>query len=431
MKVFGRFVAVITGFVFVFVAGRLDVVADEGMYPISEIHKLNLKKVGFELGANELYNPNGVSLVDAIVNVGGCTGSFVSGEGLVITNHHCVFGALSNASTKERDYVTEGFLASKRSDELPAAGVMIRITESYRDVSAEVLAAVTESMEPAERTKAIQKRTRELTAEAEELNPAKQAVVAEMFAGRTYVLFLYAQIRDVRLVYVPPRSVGEFGGEDDNWVWPRHTGDFSFIRAYVGPDGSPADYSKDNMPYRPRKFLKVNPNGVDENDFVFILGYPGRTFRHQSSGFVKYDEEVRLRYIADFYEWQIKLLGQLGKGDREIALKFDSRIKGLSNVMKNYRGKLKGLNRLQLVQRKLEEEQAIERFIVSDTSRQTRYGGALKTLNNLYDEMIRHADREILLDMFGNTPTLLSRAAALYEAAVERKKPDKERAPAY
>lgn len=407
------------------------VVADEGMYPISELHRLNLKKLGFEIDAKTLYNPNGVSLVDAIVQVGGCTGSFVSGEGLVITNHHCVFGAVSAASSKENDYVTNGFLAADRSKEIAARGMTIRITESYRDVSKEVLGAVDDGMSPADRARAIQKKMQELASAAEKDNPGKQAQVSEMFAGRTYVLFLYAQIRDVRLVYVPPRSIGEFGGEDDNWVWPRHTGDFSFIRAYVAPDGSPAEYAEGNVPFKPRKFLKVNPNGVDESDFVFILGYPGRTFRHQPSGFLKYDEQVRLKYIADFYDWQIRLMEQAGKDDRAIALKFESRIKGLANTMKNFRGKLKGLKRLNLVEKKEEEEKRLQAFIVSDGKRNAAYGTVLAELNGLYDEMIRKADRELLVDMITSTPTLLSRASTIYEAALERQKPDSLRTSAF
>lgn len=334
---------------------RFDVTADEGMYPISELHRLNLKQLGFRIDAKTLYNPNGVSLIDAIVQVGGCTGSFVSNEGLVITNHHCVFGSVSSASTKENDYVTEGFLAAERSKELPARGMTIRITQYYRDVSKEVLGAVDDAMPLAERARAIQKKMSDIGAEAEKQNPGKQAQVSEMFAGRTYVLFIYDQIKDVRLVYVPQRSIGEFGGEDDNWVWPRHTGDFSFVRAYVAPDGSPSEYSEKNVPYKPRTFLKVNANGVDENDFVFILGYPGRTFRHQPSGFLKYDEQVRLKYVAEFFDWQIRLMERAGKDDRATAMKFEPRIKGLANTMKNFRGKVKGLERLQLVQRKLDE----------------------------------------------------------------------------
>lgn len=411
--------------------GRFDLAADEGMYPISEIHKLNLKKLGFAIDAKTLYNPNGVSLIDAIVNVGGCTGSFVSGEGLVITNHHCVFGAVSSASTKDQDYVTHGFLASNRSQEMPARGMTIRITESYWDVSKEVLSVVDNQMSAVDRVKAIQKKIQELGQEAEKANPGKQATVSEMFAGRTYVLFQYSQIRDVRLVYVPQRSIGEFGGEDDNWIWPRHTGDFSFVRGYVAPDGSPAEYSAENVPYKPRKFLKVNPNGVDENDFVFILGYPGRTFRHQPSGFLRFDEDVRLRMIADFYEWQIRLLEQMGKEDRSVALKFDSRIKGMANVMKNYRGKLKGLARIQLVQKRLDEERALQDYIGQSEVRRSLYGSTLANLNAVYDEMTRNAGREILLDLFNSTPTLVSRAAALYEASLQRQKPDAERGSAY
>ena len=430
-RVLGRLLSVTAALALIILIGRLDVAADEGMYPISDIHKLDLKKLGFEIEAEELYNPRGVSLIDAIVNVGGCTGSFVSAEGLVITNHHCVFGALSSASSPEQDHVTNGFLAADRSKELPARGMTIRITESYRDVSKEVLSSIDGSMPLSDRTKTIQKNIRAIEESAEQENPGKEADVAEMFAGRTYVLFLYAQIKDVRLVYVPQRSIGEFGGEDDNWIWPRHTGDFSFVRGYVAPDGSPAEYSPGNVPYKPRKHLTINPKGVEENDVVFILGYPGRTFRHQPSGFVKYDEEVRLSTVADFYEWQIRLMESLGKGNREIAMKFDSRIKSLANVMKNYRGKLKGLKRLQLVEQKYKEEQELQNYIEADKARSERYGHVLERLNKTYAEMEANAGRELLLDFFNATPTLLSRAASMYEASLERQKPDSERAPAY
>jgi Peptidase S46 len=410
---------------------QIDLSADEGMYPISEIHKLNLKKLGFRIDSKTLYNPNGVSLIDAIVRVGGCTGSFVSPEGLVITNHHCAFGAVSAASSVEHDYITDGFLAKDRTQEIPARGMTIRITESYNDVSREVLGAVDDGMSMAERAKAIREAMRRIAEAAEKANPGKQASVSEMFAGRNYVLFLYAQIKDVRLVYVPPRSIGEFGGEDDNWVWPRHTGDFSFVRAYVAPDGSPAEYSKDNVPYKPRRFLKVNPRGVDDGDFVFILGYPGRTFRHQPSGFLNYDEEVRLKYVADFYDWQIRLMEQLGKDDRAIGLKFESRIKGLANVMKNYRGKLKGLKRLGLVDQKLREEKALQEFIEANPGRKATYGDVLAELNGVYDQMIANAGRELFLDMLNSSPTLLSRASLVYNAVLEREKPDSLRIEAY
>jgi len=366
---------------------HLDVTADEGMYPISEIHKLNLKVKGLKIDPKDVYNPSGVSLIDAIVMVGGCTGSFVSPDGLILTNHHCAFSGVQAASTKEKDYITDGFIARTRNEEIPARGYTVRITESYRGVSKEVLSVVNDKMELAERTKAIQKKIRELVEETEKEKPGKRIEVSEMFAGRNYVLFVYANFRDVRLVYVPPRSIGEFGGENDNWVWPRHTGDFSYLRLYVAPDGSPADYSENNVPYRPKKYLKVQAEGANEKDFVFILGYPGSTFRHRSSHYLAYEETHRMPAVADLFEWQIKTMEDLGKSDRSVAIMHDARIKGLANVMKNYRGKLKGMNRLQLVQKKQAEEQELQNFILADPQRKARYGTVLEELAAVYKEM--------------------------------------------
>jgi len=405
--------------------------ADEGMYPISEIHKLNLRAKGLKIDPKELYNPNGVSLIDAIVQLSGCTGSFVSKDGLILTNHHCAFGFVQAASTAEKDYVTNGFIAWNRSEEIPAKGQTVRITESYRDVSKEVLSAVNDKMELAERTKAIDRAMRAIVAEAEKQNPGKRAEVAEMFAGKTYVLFVYTYLRDVRLVYVPPRSIGEFGGENDNWVWPRHTGDFSFFRAYVAPDGSPADYSPDNVSYHPKKFLKVNPSGVDEGDFVFIMGYPGRTYRHRTSYYLAYEEKYRMPYVADLYEWEIATMEQMGKKNREIALKHDARIKGLANTMKNYRGKLLGMKRLSLVDRKIEEQKALQRFIESDPNRKALYGTVLEEIGKIYQEMSDHAPSELVLDYLRGSSTMLGYGFTIYESALELQKPDLERLSPY
>ena len=410
---------------------RLDVTADEGMYPISEIHKLNLKVKGLKIDPKDVYNPSGVSLIDAIVMVGGCTGSFVSPDGLILTNHHCAFGGVQAASTKEKDYITDGFIARTRNEEIPARGYTVRITESYRDVSKEVLSVVNDKMELAERTKAIQKKIRELVEETEKEKPGKRIEVSEMFAGRNYVLFVYANFRDVRLVYVPPRSIGEFGGENDNWVWPRHTGDFSYLRLYVAPDGSPADYSENNVPYRPKKYLKVQAEGANEKDFVFILGYPGSTFRHRSSHYLAYEETHRMPAVADLFEWQIKTMEDLGKSDRSVAIMHDARIKGLANVMKNYRGKLKGMNRLQLVQKKQAEEQELQNFILADPQRKARYGTVLEELAAVYKEMSDWAPREMVLNTLPQSSQLMRRAYALNDAAIERRKPDGERSSAY
>ena len=398
---------------------------DEGMYPITELAKLNLKAKGLQIPVSEIYNPQGTgtSLIEAIVHLGGCSASFVSPDGLIITNHHCVFGAVSAASSVQNDYLTSGFLAPARGDEIPARGMTARITEEMRDVSSQVLGAVTPDMDPLARAKAIDGRIAELTKEAQAKLPGKTISISEMLAGQSYLMFISTTYRDVRLVYVPPRSIGEFGGEDDNWVWPRHTGDFSFVRAYADKQGRPADYSTDNVPFHPRRFLKVNPNGVNEEDFVFILGYPGRTYRHQSSYYLAYEENHRMPFVADLNQWQIKTLEELGKGDRAIALKFDSRIKGLANTMKNYRGKLDGMRKLGLTAARRDEEAALQKFIEADPARRATYGTVLAETAKIYDEMAARFQYEMVLDSLTSMSTLLRAASSLVEAGSGAKPP--------
>ncbi|MBZ5496486.1 MAG: S46 family peptidase [Acidobacteriia bacterium] len=404
---------------------------EEGMYPISELTKLNLKAKGMKIDPKELYNPKGTSLIEAIVSLGGCTGSFVSKDGLIITNHHCVFSTVQAASTVENDYLTNGFLAKARPEEIRARGLTARITEEMRDVTKEVLSAISDSLDPVERSKAIDGRIGELTKQAQKELPGKSIGISEMLAGKSYVMFISTTLRDVRLAYVPPRSIGEFGGEDDNWVWPRHTGDFSFVRAYVGPDGKPADYSKNNVPYHPKRFLKVNPNGVNEEDLVFILGYPGRTYRHQTSSYMAYEENLRMPFVADLNDWQIKCMEELGKASRAVALKFDARVKGLANTMKNYRGKLAGMKRLQLVAEKREEEVALQKFIDADPQRKAIYGTVLDQIGKIYAEMSDKAQYELVLDNLQSTSLLLRLGNTVHDASREMAKPSAERSAAY
>lgn len=404
---------------------------EEGMYPLSEIHKLNLQAKGLKLENNEIFNPAGLSLIDGICNVGGCSGSFVSEHGLILTNHHCAFRAIQAASTKENDLLEKGFLARDRSQEIPAPGYTVRITESYRDVSSEVLSAIQPDMDLVARTKAIEKKIKEIEKKAEEKNPGMRAEVSEMFIGKTYVLFLYTFLKDVRLVYAPPQSIGNFGGEVDNWMWPRHTGDFSFMRAYVAPDGSPAEYSPENIPYKPKKVIKVAPQGVKEGDFIFLLGYPGRTYRHRTSHFLSYEKEIRMPFVVDLYQRQINVMEKMGQGDREISLKHENRIKGLANVMKNYRGKLLGIERLDLVEKKREEEKELQWFIESDLQRFKQYGTLLKDIEKIYEEIEENAAKELILDNLLRSSIMLNTAYTVYEAAIERQKDDLSRESAY
>ncbi|OQX54036.1 MAG: hypothetical protein B5M54_06030 [Candidatus Aminicenantes bacterium 4484_214] len=358
-------IVVVLGLILFFaVEGTL--VGEEGMYPISEIKRLNLQALGFEISAKDIYNPQGISLIQAIVQVGGCTGSFVSPQGLIVTNHHCAYRAVQAVSTREHDYIRNGFLAPSLKDEILAPGLTVRITVGYWDVTNEVLKVLKPGMEAAERAKAVEHRIKELVAQAEAEHPGQRAEVAEMFPGKSYVMFLYDYLKDIRLVYVPPRSIGEFGGEVDNWMWPRHTGDFSFLRAYVAPGGKPAEYSPENVPYQPKRLNK-----------------------HLS------------------------------------------RIKGLSNTMKNYRGKLLGLKRINLVAKKREEEEKLQNFINSSPELRSKYGDVLVQTNQLFHKNRQTAYRELILDYLRRDVLLLNTALTLWEASGEREKPDLERKSAY
>ncbi|MGB5896139.1 MAG: S46 family peptidase [Ignavibacteriaceae bacterium] len=406
-------------------------VPDEGMFPLSEISNLDLNSAGLKISVDEVYNPNGVSLVDALVKIGGCTGSFVSPEGLIITNHHCSFGAVQKVSTTINNYLENGFLAETREEEIPAEGFTCRITISYKDVSAEILEAANQADDITERTKAIRKEIKKIVKKEEEKDSTIKAEVSEMFVGQSYVLFRYKTIKDVRLVYVPPLSIGDFGGESDNWIWPRHTGDFSFLRAYVAPNGSSADYSEENVPFTPKKYLEVNPNGVNEEDFVFLLGYPGRTFKHQPSQLLKFQMEYQLPYISKLYRWMIDLFEEKGEDDPEFALKISSRIKSLANVEKNYKGKMRGFKRLDLREKKKEEENRLQDYIEADLELKEKYGNVLMEIDEVYNEIHSEGRLRLVLIMINRYSTLYRLAFLLLDYHNELTKPEDERLSLY
>jgi hypothetical protein len=405
--------------------------ADEGMFPISELKRLNLQEKGLELSPEELFNSEGVSLLDGICRVNGCTGSFVSSDGLIITNHHCAFDAIQKASTPTNDLLTNGFIAKTKQDEVRAVGFTVRITESYADVSDQVLSVVSEGMTFLDRTKAIEKRRKELEQAAEAENKGLRAEVAEMFTGKTYVLFLYTYLKDVRLVFAPPISIGAFGGEADNWEWPRHTGDFSFMRAYTAPDGSAAEYSPDNIPFHPKRPIQVSSIGANEEDFVFILGYPGRTVRQKTASFFRFEESVRLPAIVELYAWQISEMEKAGASNREVAIKHASRSKSLANVEKRSRGQLLGLKRTGMVSIREASEAMLQAFIAADDKRQAMFGTLLKDIESVYLEMTEKAPVEIHLKELKNACRALSFAFTLLDAATEREKEDLERETPY
>jgi hypothetical protein len=423
-----RFVrAALCGYLFASSLG----LADEGMFPMSELSRLDLRSAGIELSPESIFNPDGVSIVDGICRVNGCTGSFLSADGLIITNHHCAFDAIQKASSSQNDYLRKGFVSNNRGEEIPAPGYTVRITESYRDVSREVLEAIDENMTFADRTKAIEKRRKEIEKEAEASNPGLRAEVAEMFTGKTYVLFFYTYLKDIRLVFAPPVGIGEFGGDDDNWEWPRHTGDFSFMRAYTAPDGSSAEYSPENVPYKPKQFLKVQPKGANEGDAVFILGYPGRTVRQRTASYFEYEQLVRLPTLVELYAWQMQEMQLAGEKDRQVAIKHATRYKSLANVEKRSRGQLQGLKRTKLIDQKRQEETRLQSFIDSDPGRKERFNGILSAISSVYQPQMKSGVGEITLQEFRTGFRALSFAMTLYESSVERAKPDLERETPY
>jgi hypothetical protein len=431
MKAFARFCSLAIAGLCAVNTPTLPARCDEGMFPISELSNIGLKKRGIELSADEIFNPTAKSLVDGICRVNGCTGSLISSDGLVITNHHCAFDAIQKASTPQRDLLANGFIAKNRTEEVPAPGYTVRITESYSDVSDQVLSVTTEQMTAVERTKAIDKRKKELELQAEQDNPGMRAEVAEMFVGKTYVLFLYTNLKDVRLVFAPPISVGAFGGELDNWEWPRHTGDFSFMRAYTAPDGKPAEYSPENIPYRPKRPLQVQAKGIDEGDTVFLLGYPGRTVRNRTESFVKYEGNIRLPLIVELYSWQISEMEKAGAKDRAVAIKHATRSKSLANVEKRSRGQLIGIQRAKIQQQRADRETKLKTFIASDLSKYGKYASVLDQIDEVYAEMSKKGKLEIYLRELRTAPRALAIAFAIYDAAVERAKPDIEREAPY
>jgi uncharacterized protein (UPF0335 family) len=324
-----------------------------------------------------------------------------------------------------------GFLAESREKELPANGLTCRITDSYEDVSVEVLEAANSEADISKRTTAISKKIKEIVEREEKQDSTIKAEVSEMFVGEQYILFRYKTINDVRLVYVPPRTIGEFGGESDNWVWPRHNGDFSFVRAYVAPNGSSAKYSEENIPYQPKKFLQVNANGVNEEDFVFILGYPGRTFKHQPSQFLMMQEKYQLPYVQDIFSWLINLYEKRGENDPEFALNIVGEIQGLANTEKNYRGKMQGLERLNLIQKKQDEEKLLQQFIDSDPKLKEQYGTVLHDIDEVYKDAFATGRRNLVLMMLSRNVDYYRLAEIFIDYKKEMLKPEAERKALY
>ena len=407
----------------------LGATADEGMWLlplIQQMNKKDLKEAGCKLTPQEIYNINKSSLKDAIVQFGGgCTGEMISNQGLLVTNHHCGYGSIQGLSTDEHNYLMEGYWANERAEEIPVPGLNVTFLVSMEDVTAR--------MEDAADPEALRK---QLVEDATKGQPGTRAVVTGFYNENVYYLIVYRTYTDVRFVAAPPASMGKFGGETDNWMWPRHTCDFSMFRVYAGKDNMPAEYSLDNVPYRPARSLKVSLKGVQEDDYAMIMGYPGRTQRYQTAEQLK-QMIAGNRIAIDARTVRQDIMWDAMCADPSVQLKYASKYAGSANGWKKWQGEELAFENLNIIGREEEKEAALKAWIAADPARQARYGTPIEDIadyvkknaaDNRAVSLITEAPYRIeLVGLYGNLMNIFSREkqrgaddAAALDAAKKR-----------
>src|SRR3989441_8153542 len=406
------------------------VLGDEGMFLPDTLNRLpleKLKKRGLKIPLTEIYNPNGVSIKDAVVIVDGGTGEFVSPDGLLLTNHHVAFDSLVSASDPTKDYATNGYKANSRAEELPAKSYTVTITQDLKDVTSEILSGVADGASPAERSNAITQKSRQIELAGQNEAEGISVRVVPMNEGLSYYKFTYLILRDVRVVYAPPKSIGFFGGDPDNFEWPRHDGDFTFMRVYAGPDGKPAEYAANNVPFKPKKFPSISMGGVKENEFVMVMGYPGSTRRYRESYSVAYNQDVAMPFLIDVFNKQMEELQNVGKTNRELQIKLQSRIFEISNTLKDLEGSVIAMRREGIVDKKRSEEAAFAKWINENPERQKKYGEVLPSLEKAYAELTKTAQRDLLVQQFASLSDVFEVLSLVNRVAGEKEKPQSNR----
>jgi hypothetical protein len=393
------------------------------------VHKQQFAAMGVDIPVEALADPLADPL-GAVVSLGGCTGSFVSPDGLVITNHHCVQETLQVRSTPASNLVESGFLAKTRADELPAAPTQhVYVMQAARDVTEDMTKDLAAIADPTARTKEVEKREKALVAACEKGRPGIKCSVESFYRAAEWQLIESLEIKDVRLVYVPHRAIGNYGGEIDNWAWPRHTGDWSFFRAYVGPDGKPAEPSKDNIPYRPAHHLKIASTPLAESDFVMVAGYPGSTERVTTYSETKFDVDWTYPTAIEQIQEAYDALGELQKQGGATALKAGVFKQFVQNALENYQGTLAGLTKGDaLAQKQAQDEQV--RAWARGKGRE-EYAASIDALEAGFAEARRTAGVDSIYGRAANGSTLLGVANKLVRMAEERPKPDAERKSGY
>ncbi len=414
--------------VFILITGQL--IAKEGMWIPLLLEKYNfeeMQKMGFKLTAQDIYDVNHASMKDAVVIFGGgCTGELISGEGLLITNHHCGYRQIQSHSSLEHDYLTDGFWAMNKEEELPNPGLSVSFLEYMKDVTGEVLAG-TEGLSETEKAARIEKNTAEIEKAANEEGKLR-AQIKPLFYGNQYFLYVYKVYRDVRLVGAPPSAIGKFGGDTDNWIWPRHTGDFSIFRVYAGKDNEPADYSKDNVPYKPKKFFPVSLKGIQPGDFTMVFGNPGRTYEYIPSQEVDIILNQRDPDRIIIRDKKLEIIGADMENDAKVRIQYSAKYQGISNAWKKWQGEIKGLNRLDAVNRKIEFEDEFKKWAIAEGEWDTRYKKVFESFKTIYPrfaEYSRASDYYSEIALRGIEIFDLAARAGYIINSVENKQPDR------
>ena len=405
--------------------------ADEGMWQPHQLPALSsrLEQLGLEIDPENLSSLDKFPM-NAVVSLGGCSASFVSPQGLVVTNHHCIYGSIQYNSSPQNNLLVDGFLAQQLDEEIPAApGTRVYVTEEMTDVTDRALAGVNESTSGIDRYKLIEANRKALIAECE-ASGIHRCGVSSFHQGLEYFLIKRLEIRDIRLVYAPATSIGKYGGDIDNWQWPRHTGDFGFYRAYVGVDGRPAEYSEDNVPYRSNSFLEVSAKGVEDGDFVMGVGYPGGTNRYRTVGEVENQFTWFYPEARQFREDLISIINENSAASSQARIAYQGTLAGLNNYAKNFQSMVESYQHSDFIDRRRQTEAGLADWIDSNEARRRQYAPAVRQLQSLIDTDQAARDRD-LVRSYMSYATLPSTAQRLYRLAVEKQKPDAEREPGY
>ncbi|RLD38277.1 MAG: serine protease [Bacteroidetes bacterium] len=378
-------------FIFVLSLGfQSSVKADEGMWVPMFLKQLNIKdmhKKGFKLSAEDIYSINKASLKDAIIIFGGgCTGEIVSPEGLIFTNHHCGYSSIQKVSTIEHDYLSDGFWSKNKDEEIPIDNLSVKFMRSMSDVTAQMLAGVSDTMTESERSAALAKIEAKLIKEATDGNDY-QAIIRSFFAGNEYYMVVYEVFTDIRLVATPPEAVGKFGADTDNWMWPRHTGDFSIFRVYTAPDGSPAKFAEENVPMKSKWHLPISIKDTKPGDFVFIMGNPGSTQRYLTSYGIDLAINESNPTIVKIRTEKLNIMREFMDADPVVRLQYASKFAGIANYWKYFQGQTKALkaNKVADIKRQIETE--FQAWADADENRKAKYGNVMTEYKEAYESL--------------------------------------------